>query len=261
MPQFFTDEKIEKGAEVDIRGAEAHHILNVLRLKKGDWLVLSDGLSRSFRAHIMATRAKGLIARIEEEITRTAPRTPPVLAIAFIKPERLEWAVQKCVELGCSRFMPFVSERTVLKIPEERTAKKIGRFERIALAAAKQSGLPIIPTIEAPISFATLCQDIPHFSPAILLYEGERTRDLHDIWKKQALATSASTSPLIIIGPEGGFTSQEVEQALASGATTASLGSQILRVETAAIATMAICQFELGNMDATLPANEVEPPG
>lgn len=254
MPQFFVDKKLTEGTEVEIRGSEAHHVLDVLRLHAGDWIVLSDGSGRSFRSTILATKAKALIARIGREINRPAGRTPPALAIATIKPDRLEWAVQKSVELGCRHIMTFVSERTARRqLSENSAARKSERLTRIAMAAAKQSGLPMRPELEAVRSFQDLCTRIPGFSPAVLLYEGESRKGLHDIWRKMPVEEKDSKAPLVIVGPEGGFTAAEVDQALASGALTASLGPQILRVETAAVAAVAICQYELGNMNA--PSN------
>jgi 16S rRNA (uracil1498-N3)-methyltransferase len=240
MPQFFIDKNLSEGAEVEIRGADAHHIASVLRLAAGDWLILSDGEGRSFRSTITEVKSRLVRARIEEIIQRRAGHTPPVLAIAAIRSERLEWAVQKCVELGCQRTIPFHSERTV------RKGEKIKRLERIALEAAKQSGLPALPRIDAPIEFSELCGMLGDFSPAIMLYEGERERSLKDALEGRP----SDRESLVIVGPEGGFTSDEVEMARERGALTASIGSQILRVETAAVAAMAILQYELGNMSA-----------
>jgi 16S rRNA (uracil1498-N3)-methyltransferase len=244
MPQFFIDQKLSEKTDVEIRGADAHHIARVLRLEKGDWLILSDGAGNSFRSTITDVGSRSVKARIEERLARRAGPTPPTLAIASIRSERLEWAVQKCVELGCRRIIPFGSARTV------RKGGKTERLRRIALEAAKQSGLPAMPEIDSPIEFSGLCAVLDDFSPSILLYEGERERDLKEILKERASSRHepSSKSPLIIVGPEGGFTSDEVEAARASGVLTASIGSQILRVETAAVAAMAICQYELGNM-------------
>jgi len=239
MPQFFMDRKLSEGSEVEIRGADAHHIARVLRLAEGDWLVLSDRDGESFRSTITEVKSRLVRARIGQRLTKRAGPTPPALAIASIRGERLEWAVQKCVELGCGRIIPFTSARTV------RRGGKIERLRRIALEAAKQSGLPTAPRVDSPVEFGRLCEVLGGFSPSILLYEGERDRDLKGVL---AGRSPRGGEPLIIVGPEGGFTSEEVELARSRGALTASIGSQILRVETAAVAAMAIFQYELGNM-------------
>ncbi len=246
MPQFFVNEQIEQGSTIEIRGSDAHHISKVLRLTSGDWLVLSDGLGRSFRATIVNAQARCITAKIESEIERRTGPRPPALAIASIRSERLEWAAQKCVELGLCHIIPFNSARTV------RKRANLTRLKRITAEAAKQSGLPVMPSVHAPLEFDELCARLPNFDPSILLYEGESRNDLRSVLKKyKSGGNSAKSEGLIIIGPEGGFTAEEVEMALSRGAIPTSLGTQILRAETAAVVALAICQYELGNMDAS----------
>lgn len=251
MPQFFVERDLAEGSEVEIRGSEAHHIASVLRLAAGDWLVLSDGRGHSYLSTIVSATARSVTVRVGRMMGHRPGPPPPALAIASIRGERLEWAVQKCVELGCRLIIPFDSARTVRRRAPGRGSKSTERLSRIALEAAKQSGLPFLPEVEAPLEFADLIDRLQGFSPRILLYEGERARGLHAVLREGLAARSASTeeSPALIVGPEGGFTADEVEIARSRGAITSSLGSQILRVETAAVAAMAICQYELGNMD------------
>ena len=252
MPQFFIDRNLDEGMSVEIRGADAHHISDVLRLIPGDWLVLSDGQGNSFRSVITDAKARSVTVRIEGKANRPSGRTPPTLAIASIRSERLEWAVQKCVELGTRQIITYNSHRTVRTGAATNGGRKTKRLKRIALEAAKQSGLPLIPAVDGPIEFEELCAQLGLFDPAILLYEGECENDLRSIWEvhRKHLKGKPSKPPLIVIGPEGGFTQNEVETATEHGAITSSLGSQILRVETAAVAAMTICQYELGNMNA-----------
>ncbi len=251
MPQFFIEKTLSEGDEVEIRGSDAHHIAGVLRLAEGDWLILSDGQGNSFRSNILTASDRSVSARIETRVERKVGPPSPVLAIASIRSERLEWAVQKSVELGCRRILPFDSARTVRRSTSGRGSRKSDRLARIALEAAKQSGLPFLPAVDEPTDFAGLCAKLGQFGAALLFYEGESGRSL-----RAALAekigkgkSDSARSPILIVGPEGGFTDEEVALALASGAISASLGSQILRVETAAVAAMAIVQYELGNMD------------
>jgi 16S rRNA (uracil1498-N3)-methyltransferase len=253
MPQFFVNKRMDPGQPIEIRGKDAHHISNVLRLKAGDWLVLSDGEGRSFRAKITHSRGKSIIADIESEIPHRKGPLPPALAIAMIKSDRLEWAIQKSVELGCRHIIPFNSSRTLRKSLISEDSRLLTRLRRIAVEAAKQSGLPVMPAVDVPWEFDELCAHLSNFASSILLYEGEHKNDLSSILKgeKARINGSASQERLIIIGPEGGFTACEVDLALSRGAITASLGTQILRVETAALAAMAICQYELGNMDVS----------
>jgi 16S rRNA (uracil1498-N3)-methyltransferase len=108
-----------------------------------------------------------------------------------------------------------------------------------------------MPSVHAPLEFDDLCARLKDFDPAILLYEGEGRNDLRSVWKNyKSCGEGANQGGIIIIGPEGGFTATEVETALSHGAIATSLGTQILRVETAAVVALSICQYELGNMDA-----------
>ena len=240
MPQFFVDKSLEVGKEVEITGRDAHHINDVLRLGGGDWLVLSDGMGRSFRAKITSVVSRKVNAVIEAEIIRRQAADPPALAFAVIKHDRSEWIIQKAVELGLKDIVPFYCERT---IPTFRSAdKKIPRWLKIAHDAAKQSGLPFLPKISAPVEFRELLKRMPEYGSALLFWEGERETDLR--------TEIASLGPrvLLIVGPEGGFSNSEIETAKTAGAVTVSLGQQILRVETAAIVAVTLAQYELGNL-------------
>ena len=250
MPQFFIDIPIEPGSEVEIRGAEARHISQVLRLAQGDWINLSDGGGRSCRAEILSSKPGSVRARIISEIVRPEGSPPPALALAIIKGERFEWALQKAVELGIRRIIPFSCARTVPQYADGAENRKLTRWGKIADGAAKQSGLPFHPQVDAPLAFDALCEGFGGFAHAILLYEGERREDVRGWWR--ASGDRKNEAPdLIIVGPEGGFTADEVAQAEKLGAVCLSLGAQILRVETAAVAAAAIWQMMLGNMDAS----------
>lgn len=246
MPQFFVDQPLSENRRVDITGGDARHITQVLRLGPGDWLILSDGAGKCFRAVIESVSTSSVRVTLGEEIKRPAGSPPPTLALALAKRARFEWALQKSVELGCRHVIPFHSARTV---PHAVGAQaKLARWRQIALEAAKQSGLPFRPDIDAPMEYASLLKLVPNFNPCVLFYEGESQTNLRSLFRS-AERTSRIKGALLIIGPEGGFTQEEVDLALKAGALTTSLGPQILRVETAAIAALTIWQYELGNMD------------
>ena len=242
MPQFFIDTELDLGSEVEIRGSDAKHIATVLRLAAGDWLVIADGKGSSYRAEIVAASTHAVTARITGVYALRVNAQPPVLAQAIIKHDRNEWIIQKAVELGVREIVPFHSVRTIPRLGTGVTASKLKRWNRIALEAAKQSGLPFVPQVAEPVSFDGLIARVPSFATSILFWEGERERDLPSL--KHRLSTRTST--LVIIGPEGGFTVEEVQSAILADVITASLGPQILRVETACLAALAICQYEAG---------------
>lgn len=244
MPQFFIDREIEEGLEVDIGGGDAKHISRVLRLRPGDWLVLSDGRGRSFRTTITKSQTTFVHVLIGAEIRRKMAAAPPALAIATIKRESFEWAIQKAVELGCTRIIPFESSRTIAQ--DRDLDRRLERWRRIATEAAKQSGLPHRPQVDKITRLEDLFAAGNPFRHIILFYEGEDRGGIHSLFQKGA---PISGPTLLIIGPEGGFTQEEIGLARGAGAIVVGLGPQILRVETAAIAAITIWQYELGNME------------
>lgn len=246
MPQFFIDKKLSPGSVFEISGADARHIANSLRLLPGDWIVLSDGHGKSFKASILVSSPKSVKVLLENEVTRPSKIKPTGMALAVIKPERFEWAIEKTVELGCGHITPFVSARSILKYSDQITKRRLDRWEKIAAEAAKQSGLPLLPKVNSVKTFSELFSRSLQFGQRVLLYEGEREKDVSSFLKNKIRQNDRPD--ILIIGPEGGFTEAEIDEAHANGAITLSLGHQILRVETAAVATFAIWQYESGNM-------------
>jgi len=241
VPQFFIDQEFDVASQVELRGSDAKHIVQVLRLSAGDWLVLSDGSGKSYEAEILEASKRSVVAQIKS-LRSERKISDLTLAIAITKHDKTEAVIQKSVELGIARIIPFHSERTVPRLVEDLTDKKMERWQKIAMEAAKQSGLPFRPSIGRIISFNEMLRIMPRFVASILFWEGENQRGIADY--KDLLAQDGKK--LIIIGPEGGFSKEEVENAHAAEIVTASLGQQILRVETAAIAALSICQYESG---------------
>lgn len=245
MPQFFIDKQLSKHTLVEIRGSDARHISQVLRLKKGEWIVLSNGRGENFKAEIIDSNINKVTANILEKIESGKRIIPPTLAFSIIKHDKSEIIIQKAVELGVNKIIPFVSERTVPRLSSSLTQSRMKRWNRIALEAAKQSGLPHKPEVLAPLPLQTIFKMSKNFSNTILFWEGEKKKDLLSI---RSLLKKEKSS-LIIIGPEGGFSDKEITDAHNWGIATVSLGKQILRVETAVISALSICLYELGGFN------------
>jgi len=243
MPHFFIDKKIAPPCKIELLGGDAHHISNVLRLRAGDWIEISDGLGNSFKAEIDGTSSKSVRISVRSAIKKATRTEPPVLALSIFKSEKFEIAIQKAVELGCRRIIPVKCERSLPHLAKS-SASKNERWNKIAIAAAKQSGLPIIPCVEKMLPFETLCNTEMKSENRAMLYEGKALMTLPEYFK----SSKKKSGHLLLIGPEGGFAPEEVEMASKSGISSVSLGPQILRVETAAIAAVTIWQYELGNM-------------
>ncbi len=245
MPQFFTDESLEKGAIVELRGKDARHISLSLRLNPGDEISLSDAHGNTFQSKIETVAATRVVLRVSNKIERRKMLAPPWVALSVIKQDRFEWAIQKLVELGICRIIPLVTARTV-RHGRDSSANKAERWRRIAVEAAKQSGLPVIPNVEPASSFDDVLTARKSFDAMVVPHECESALDVRGYFK--GLSRLANKGDLLLIGPEGGFTPDEIAKATNAGAVSVSLGQQILRAETAAVVVAALWQYELGNL-------------
>ena len=241
MPQFFIGSSFIKNGQARITGADARHISKVLRLKKGDWLILSDGKGGRWRGEIISSAPKEVSLRIDALEPLSSPGKKIRLCQALIKHDRFEWVIQKSVELGCSEIQPFYSERT---IPKFSTGKTI-RWQKIANEAAKQCGAVVIPVVKEPVRFIDMIRESKGPGRrALLFYEGEDKAGIN----KMTFGDDEEWLELII-GPEGGFAPGEIKAAKDSGVAVCSLGPLILRVETASLAALTLAQNRLGYFD------------
>ncbi|PIR25112.1 MAG: 16S rRNA (uracil(1498)-N(3))-methyltransferase [Deltaproteobacteria bacterium CG_4_10_14_0_2_um_filter_43_8] len=249
MPHFFVNKKLETGKEYALEEQDAKHIALVLRLKRGDAIALSSGDGKTYAALLTTVDKKQVVAFIEDERPASPLKHLPSLAQAVVKHDRIEWIIQKAVELGTLHIFPFTSERTIPKFAQSVDEKKNKRWNEIALAAAKQSGFPFKPTVHSIASFSELFEALPNTDNKLLLWEGEKQRDLKSYFSSPSYQQDKSST--LIIGPEGGFAEHEVNLAKKAGAVSLSLGHQILRVETASLAALTLVQFHTGNMSLT----------
>jgi len=240
MPQFLIDSSAIKDGVATITGSDAKHITTVLRLRCGDWLMITDGKGNKWRAELISASPKAVKVKLAILPSYHLAISPIILAQAMIKHDRFEWMIQKAVELGCSQIVPFISERTIPKFH----AAKFVRWQKIADEAAKQCGTLIHPKIEQPIAFFELIKQLKPFEQKILFYEGENKNSLNTL-------TLKPLNTVLIIGPEGGFTNAEVAAARQTDIVTYSLGPLILRVETASIAALVLTQYKLGYFNKT----------
>lgn len=241
---------IEKSLKVNgvitIEDDNAHHIIDVLRLRHGDWIVLSDGKGGRFRAEIQKTGKKLVTALIQERLPDIAGSNI-TLAQAVIKHDRIESIIQRAVELGVAKIIPFTSERTIPRFSKEAHAKKAARWNRIALEAAKQSGLSMKPVVRQISPLKNLLENSEKYDQKLLFYEGEANNTLQEYFAGLDTQALKNSNTLVLIGPEGGFADDEVELAREHGFAALKLGPLILRVETATTAALALVQYFLGH--------------
>lgn len=221
-----------------IEGEEYKHLASVLRLKAGDTVTLCDGQGMECKATITTLTGKQALLMPGEWVAcKSEPAHKVTLLQCLPKTGKMEVILQKCTELGLSTLVPVVSHRCVA-LPGKEYEKKRQRYEKVAEAAAKQSGRGRIPTVTMPIDIGKL--DVSAYDAVLLAYEGE-----HALSLKQALAADPGKNIALLIGPEGGFEEEEVRSLVEKGAVSVSLGTRILRTETAGMAMLAQLLFAL----------------
>jgi len=249
MNRFFVNPEQIIGTRVVITGGDAHHIINVLRLKLGSRILLSDGENYEYEGII--DQLKNNSVGIEIDVMKRSHSEPPVdiiLAQGITKKmDKFELVVQKASELGAVRIVPLVTKRTVVELALEKGEKRRDRWQRIALEAAKQSQRARIPKVDAPTNMESFLKSIPRDILCIIPWEGETAVGIKEVLKFEREKRDISGAALII-GPEGGFSREEVDSARRAGAVPVSMGPRILRSETAGIVALGILMYELGDL-------------
>ncbi len=247
MTRIFLDEPITIGDAVALRGDTAHYLLDVLRLQPGERFVVVDAGGRAFEVVIDACLPGCVEATVAAPLE--GPREAGVrltLFQAMLKGKSFELVIQKSTELGVARIVPVVTARTIARPDAQRLEGRLERWRRIALEACRQCGRTEVPEVCEPVTLdGALEQMAAAETPALLPYEamaGDGNSRLRHVLRSLAPAPRLSA----LVGPEGGFAPQEVDAARAAGLRVVSLGSLILRAETAALALVANVMYELG---------------
>jgi 16S rRNA (uracil1498-N3)-methyltransferase len=240
MHRFFIPSEWIRQSRVSLADEPAHQIIHVLRLKPKDHIILLDNSGWEYEVEI-DQMSPGLIQGrvIGQGLGTTEPRVKVTLYQALLKAEKFEFVLQKGVELGVSTFVPFVSERCVVRKPGEN---KLARWRKIIQEAAEQSGRALLPALHPVATFREAC-DSAH-GASILLWEEERSLSLSRILKGPSFQASPTFN--VFIGPEGGFPPAEVACAESRGIVPVSLGHRILRAETAGLAVVVALLYERG---------------
>ena len=226
-----------------LEGAQARYLSSVLRLGPGAALEIFDGEGGSHAAIVRASAPDAVELELGERRVEPAAALDVVLAQALAKGDKLDLVVQKATELGVRRIVPLQAERSVVRLDRERGASRAERWRRIAQEASRQCGRSDVPTIDEPRSWAELF--------AALEAEPDRRALLLDP-KQTSLRLSAAARGqpklLIAIGPEGGFSPGEQEQAVRAGMLPVGLGPRVLRTETVALAALAVVLHVAGEL-------------
>ena len=224
----------------------AHYVRHVLRLRVGDELGAFDGTGQECRLRVTSISPTHVLGERVTLLATAAPSPRPfILGQALPKGTKMDLIVEKCSELGLTTLVPLYTHRTVVRQAPERLAGKLARWQRIAAAAARQCGRRTLLDVPAPMAVADFCTCYRSAPVKLVCWEAEQRHGM-----RQALAGLTDQSPIVVlIGPEGGLTVDEVEMARRHGFMTVSLGPRVLRTETAAIVLTGIVRYSLGELE------------
>jgi 16S rRNA (uracil1498-N3)-methyltransferase len=243
MYQFFVEPNQVQENQIFITGSDVNHIRNVLRMKMGEHIRVSDNSGRSFFCHIREIGSDTVIADIDEtDETGTELKNRILLFQGLPKADKMELIIQKSVELGVSGIIPVAMKNCVVRLDEKKAASKTSRWQAIAESAAKQSKRTVIPRIHEPVSWKEALNLAKTLDITLVPYENERGMDA----TREIIGSIAPDKTIgIMIGPEGGFSDAEIQMADETGFHRISLGRRILRTETAGPATLAMLVYAL----------------
>lgn len=239
MYNFFVNSNDINDNFAKISGEDYNHIRNVLRMKIGTKILINDKeKSNSYLAEIQEIGAKEIICKVIEKMASNEMSVNVTLFQGIPKSDKMEYIIQKSVELGVSEIVPTEMKNCVAKINNEEN--KLTRWNKISETAAKQSKRSIIPKVESKISFDDLLNRIKEFDLVIVAYENEKHTSLKDVLQN----CKGVKNIAIIIGPEGGIDTKELKLLEDNGVQVASLGKRILRTETAPIVMLSMILYE-----------------
>jgi len=243
--RFFAPPEAFNKQTVTLTGDEARHLRDVLRLKAGDDVFVFDGAGKEFRCTIESARRDQAFLSQCHEIAPTHAESPLqlTLAVALLKGEKFDLVVQKTTELGVAEIVPVMTRNADVRLRDANDAeKRVNRWRRIAIEAAKQCGRAVVPTIPLPISLESLTQE--QNSLPRLMFSERAGVSLDQVFSQ--LTTPGDV--IALIGSEGGWTDQELASASDAGWQLITLGGRVLRAETAAIAVTALLQNKWGDL-------------
>ena len=243
MSRFFVPPEAVKGKSIIISGREAHHILDVMRLKIQDKVVTFDGTGKEYLGFIKEISRNSLTVEVNEV---RAPSQKDILRITLLqalpKREKMDYIIEKSTELGVGSIVPMITDRTIPDWSEEKMRSQAERWRKIAREAAKQCGRLDIPAVSDVVKFTNAVRDSGNFDMRLIALLNEETMPV-----RKAMSGFKSGWIAIAIGPEGDFTADEASAAIESGFKAISLGPRVLKSDTAGLALIAILNYELSN--------------
>lgn len=235
--------------KITITGGDAHHLAHVMRAQIGDEITVAGAGGRVARMTVSAVVPDAVQLSLEEYLVQEEENSHEVILVqALLKGEKMDFVVQKAVELGAAALYPVMTERVVVRYDAKKAAAKTARWQKIADEAAKQCGRSALMRVAEITELSSLLQNAEFFhtsdTAVLFCYEGEAERSM-----RTALRALTARRIVLVVGPEGGFSLAEAAAVCAASAEVVSLGRLILRAETAALTALVLAQYELGNFD------------
>lgn len=239
MPRFYVDFALSPDSVVELPDNVVRH-LNVLRVKNTEEIVLFNGNGKSYPALPEVLEKRRASVRIlREEATDNESPLNITLVQAVSAAERMDFTLQKSVELGVAEIRPVISERCVVRLSGERAERRVARWQEIVVSACEQSGRNIVPKVLPLTTYAQALQQLPQETTKLLM-SLNRAQKLSDVRPQ-------SGKVVFMVGPEGGWTEKEEQQAFDAGFQSVTLGKRVLRTETASLAAIAAMQTLWGD--------------
>lgn len=240
MSHFFAPPQNVQRDKIFIEGGEAHHLLQVMRLKLGDEVTIFDGQGNEYQGVIIEQGKRGAIVKILDKKQMESEKGPNItLAQAIPARGKMDYLVEKTTELGIDRIIPLETERSVVKMSKAKTEVARQRWERIAISASKQCGRLRLPVISQITQFPQVLEKVSEFDLILFPCLSAEARPLKKILRDK----NKPKNILVFIGPEGDFSPEEISQAKLSGCHLARLGSNILKSDTAALMVLSVLKY------------------
>jgi 16S rRNA (uracil1498-N3)-methyltransferase len=239
--RFYSPEKLRLGAQVKLSDNASIHATRVMRLNVGDKLFLFDGNGSDFECELISVQKNATLAKVlSMQAVKSESPISITLLLGISSGDRMDIGIQKAVELGVNRIIPIKTERSVVKLDEEKAKKRVEHWQNVVIAACEQSGRALLPLVETPISLSAFC-----VKPATQNITRITLDPLSD--KRLADLTKPISEIELLIGAEGGLSANEIKLANQQGFIGVQLGKRILRTETAPLAAIATMQTLWGD--------------
>lgn len=248
LHRFFVSAENLQDQDLVLSGKQAHQIRDVLRLGAGEHIIALDNRGAEFEVALTTIGRGEVKGRVIEKQQATGePDVEITLYQSMLKKDNFEWVLQKCTEVGVARFVPLLTQRSLPRDCDSIRINKLARWRRIITEAAEQSHRGRIPQLQPPIKLEQGMAELEGFDCSLMA-----STEAHSVSLRSCLdgcGASGGVAVALLVGPEGGFTEDELEHGRASGAIPFSLGRRTLRTETAAVVASSLILYQLGQLD------------